>query len=169
MSDERLVLRFVVVGPVRPKQRPRLGRGGKVYTPEATKKYEAHVGTIARSALSHLRGWRHDWAAFGVTLRMFRGSERYDIDNSCKSLLDAMNGVVWVDDDAVTELCARVVSDPSRPRVEIEVRMLGDEPRKPAKPRKRAPRQKQAPGVLRVPSVAALLGVGRVKRRRKRR
>lgn len=170
MSDERPILRYTVHGPPVPKARPRLGRGGKVFTPERTKQYEEHAATVARAALSHLRGWRTDWASYAMTVRIFRESAVGDCDNHVKAHCDSLNGVAYLDDCAVTEIHATMVDDPARPRVEIEVRMLGDVPRNLPKPRKRAPRPKMgAPAVLKVPSMAALLGVGKVKRRRKRR
>lgn len=41
-------MRFEVLGRPMPKQRPRVGRHGNIYTPRETKAYEELVGTVAR-------------------------------------------------------------------------------------------------------------------------
>ena len=41
-------MRFEIPGRPMPKQRPRVGRYGNIYTPRETKAYEELVGTVAR-------------------------------------------------------------------------------------------------------------------------
>lgn len=172
-AAEAPTLRFVVTGPPVPKGRPRLGRGGRVYTPAATEAYEKHVGTIATAEVSRVRGWRADWAAYAVTIGVYRSAARGDIDNYTKAILDGLNGIVWADDAAVTRLAVDMSTDADRPRVEVTVGMLGDKAKPPAKPRKRTTKKASAPGLalpsLTVPWLESLLRESAPKRRGRRR
>jgi len=60
-----------------------------------------------------------------LTLEAYFGSERrFDIDNVCKVVLDALNGIVWVDDNLVDELHVFRKFDKENPRVEIIIKEL---------------------------------------------
>ena len=101
-------------------------RGSKVmaYTPEATKAGEEAVAWAFRSAA---RGWKPKTEMFyGVDLIFHCGTrQRRDIDNMCKLVLDALNGIAYPDDNAVTELTAKkdYVSR-SNAQIEITVREI---------------------------------------------
>lgn len=57
-----------------------------------------------------------------VTLALHFGTKRRkDADNYCKLVLDALTGVVWVDDEQIDELKIVKKYDRERPRVVIEV------------------------------------------------
>ncbi len=114
-------VRFTV--PIAPigKGRPRLGRGGRTYTPEATVSYGRAIAAQARAAMGcgqpsaeHL--WRvrvvaftprpasrprdmeaAAWKAGSAAMRRTKP----DVDNVLKLVLDALNGVVWGDDAQV--------------------------------------------------------------------
>jgi len=94
---------FHVPGPVIPKGRPRtVTRDGKshTYTPKRTKDYEGVVKLYALQA----RGRRKPFSG-NVSLDIeIRGKGRGDLDNQVKSLLDALNGVLYNDDKQVVEL-----------------------------------------------------------------
>ena len=53
-------LTFIIPGPPVPKQRPRFGRGGRVYTPPATRDYEiaVRVQVIADTLLQFPHVWK---------------------------------------------------------------------------------------------------------------
>ena len=95
---------FSVLGkdPV-PKQRPRTTwRGGRAitYTPERTKTWEAWVRA---HALEYIGGSQDGY--WDVTLTFYRKSGRAcDIDNLSKSVLDALNGIIWNDDKQIVTL-----------------------------------------------------------------
>lgn len=113
-----VVAEFTVMGQPIPKARARVGAGGG-FTPDRTVTAEQHVAlAFRRAARSH----RPDAAdRFGVFLLFMRGNEvRADIDNLVKLVLDALNGLAWVDDSQVVELSARrtVTSDPAHARTE---------------------------------------------------
>ncbi len=125
---DRPILSFVVHGPPVPKARARVfqrpGEKARAVTPAKTMAYEKHVGTIARGALSHLRGWRTDWAAYALTVRAFRSTRRGDLDNVIKVVGDSLIGVAYADDSAIMRISAEMADDPERPRIEVAVEML---------------------------------------------
>jgi crossover junction endodeoxyribonuclease RusA len=108
-------MRFWILGKPQAKQRPRVGKGGRIYTPRETAEYEAHVA--------------HSWhAADGaciprdtaVRVELYvskdkvevviepapdrRHTAKADLDNIAKSVLDGLNGVAFEDDRQVAEL-----------------------------------------------------------------
>ena len=127
-SPGSAVLRFTVAGPPQPKERARRGKGGRWYTPERTRSYEARVRWLCAAAASRA-GWaRGPGAAYAVDLAMFFGdARRRDVDNATKAILDALNGVAWLDDSEVVELSVRRAIDRSTPRVEVEIRRIPDD------------------------------------------
>ena len=126
-----------------PKERPRAGKGNRIYTPKRTHDNEAFVLTAWRHArlprvpasapftvsseffyqrpASHLR---KDGAlsAEGMRRPVPRGA---DIDNLQKLVLDALNGWAWEDD----ALCTRSIAEKLwGPHDEIIVRIFWREP-----------------------------------------
>jgi Holliday junction resolvase RusA-like endonuclease len=60
-----------------------------------------------------------------VELRFYRGDKRHvDSDNLAKLVLDALNGVAWVDDSQITLLSVDKHLDRGNPRTEIAVHTL---------------------------------------------
>ncbi len=90
---------FRVNGKPVPKGRPRFVRG-RAITPPETRVAERRIATIARSSgvrprAGHVQVMIEFYVSTGV---------RGDIDNLAKLVLDALNGVAWVDDRQVVEL-----------------------------------------------------------------
>lgn len=139
-------LSFSIPGPPVAKGRPRLGAGGHTYTPEKTKRYERHAATCAFAAVRNHGRWRLDWGSYALTLRIYREKATFDIDNAAKSLLDGFNGVIYQDDAAVRDLRVVMDEDPSRPRAEVEVELLGDETLEQRRKRISAQRRREANG-----------------------
>lgn len=130
---------FVVPGQPYGKGRPRASsRGGfvRMYTPSATLAYEAEIARLAEIA-------RGDWpvmetpmslrviAHHGIPCSWPKKKQQAalagdvipgkpDLDNVAKAILDALNGVIYVDDKQVIKLVAekRYSFDP---RVEVYV------------------------------------------------
>ena len=120
MSDS---FSFVVYGKAIGKERPRLGRGGHVYTPAKTRAFEEKVRLLALRA----RGRRSPLAG-PVELRIFfdviggkpsvcvevlplDASEgwmtgRPDVSNCVKAIEDALRKVLYGDDAQVARLLA---------------------------------------------------------------
>lgn len=99
-----------------PKQRPRLV-SGRVFTPSKTHAAEELIAWKARAA-----GARISTSDVSVTVGFyFTGKRRGDIDNLVKTVLDALNGVAYVDDRQVVHLQAAVVLGASEAKTVIEV------------------------------------------------
>lgn len=123
-----MTLEYVIPGPPQPKERARRGAHGRWYTPERTRRYEAHArscATVARMALG--TPWPMDaWYRVELWVR-FPDRRRRDVDNVAKAVLDSANGVLWDDDLQVSELVVRRSVDRERPRVEVVVEVVRSE------------------------------------------
>lgn len=90
-----------------PKGRPRLGRRGRVFTPEKTLIAEAVIreawnGPMFEGPVSLTVTFSP--AGTEVTVMEYDGEPsklRGDIDNYVKTLMDGLNGVAWIDDKQV--------------------------------------------------------------------
>lgn len=122
------MIRITVPGRPVPKGRPMLGvRGRKafVYTPERTVEYERLVGLCAAAA----RSGDVLECPVAVAIDLYLHSKRrIDVDNCAKSILDGMNGVVYLDDNQVVDLRVRKLRESNRKnqRVEVEVWEAGE-------------------------------------------
>lgn len=102
---------FTVPGRAVPKARPRLGRGGHIYTPTATKRYEE---AVAWSALaSGLRLARGDRVALEVDFHLCPVAG--DVDNRLKTIMDGLQRAfpAW-DDRDVVDVTGRQIARKSR-------------------------------------------------------
>lgn len=110
-----LIGQFVVPGNPTPKGRPRIGRGGHVRTPQATKDAEALVNRAFHRAMP-------DWqpepdGTYGVMIQFnTEGGSTADLDNLTKLVWDALNTTdrparqgMWQDDIQVGYAFLRLV------------------------------------------------------------
>jgi len=114
MSEPHLYLELP--WKVHAKQRPRNAKG-HTYTPKPTKDAEA----IVKASFQQCMGVSHtphtgplsvelflSNTEFGIDISTHREHEnkklRGDIDNYAKTILDALNGVAWVDDKQIERL-----------------------------------------------------------------
>lgn len=112
-----------VPGEPRGKGRPRFGRG-RTYTDAKTTTYESLIGWAGRQAMAGkdpLEGplcvtidarfvpakSTTRTALAGMLCGAIPPAKRPDCDNLCKSALDGLNGIVWVDDAQVVTLFIR--------------------------------------------------------------
>ena len=115
---------FTVPGPAKAKERPRVGKGGRIYTPNGTHKYEKLVKNIYQEKGIYyfdneyisikIIFWfeipksyskaKHQAAAEG-----FLRPSRADIDNYIKSVLDGLNKVAYSDDRYIYHLEAEKI------------------------------------------------------------
>lgn len=136
--SKRAAVVIELAGEPRAKGRPRFGRG-HTYTPQPTRNYENDLRFMAVKAMSGNPPMEGPLsvgivAAFGVPkswskakqasalLGALRPTGRPDIDN-CMKIIDALNGIVWIDDaQVVNATIKKVYSD--RPRLWIGVEAL---------------------------------------------
>lgn len=115
-------IRLIVPGNAVAKGRPRLGKWG-VYTPKATTDFEKRVGYIAKAAMRgespmdmavrlvlHIavqppKSWSNKDKQSALS-GLKHPIGKADLDNEIKALADAMNGIVYQDDNQIIEIFA---------------------------------------------------------------
>ena len=117
-----LIVNFEVPGDPVPKGRPRFARRGtfvQTYTDSKTIEYETRVATKARMAIGSSEPLKGHLTVFlylrytvpasyskkrkEACLNGLEYPKRIDLDNCYKSITDAMNGIVYVDDSQIVE------------------------------------------------------------------
>jgi len=112
--------RFVVPGEPIPKGRPRV-TNGKAYTPKRTVDAEERV---LAAYLERYPGQRtpNIFTDYELHATFFRKSRRRtDVDNLAKLVMDALNGIIWTDDDQVVKLVAEKVRVTATPQTLVEI------------------------------------------------
>lgn len=110
-------MELTVPGEPRSKARPRFTGSGGVYSDKQQKAHEELLEFHLRLACK-----RPFEGGVGVGVTFFRSNkQRIDLDNLVKAVLDAANGIAFVDDVQVVELAARIDLDPENPRTVILV------------------------------------------------
>jgi Holliday junction resolvase RusA-like endonuclease len=117
-------IHFQVEGDPKGKGRPRFSRVGnftKVYTDKQTLTYEAMIATFAKQAMGGTELLKTPVSVFlyvrlpvpqsypkkrreACLSGLEKPCKKPDIDNIAKTYLDAMNGVIFVDDTQVIDL-----------------------------------------------------------------
>jgi len=130
------MIKFTVLGKPQGKGRPRVTRNG-TYTPEATKKYQKLIASSVDAEGTYFDGvpiraviscyypipksmpkYKRDMIINGELYPIVKP----DLDNVAKAILDALNGVLYKDDNQVVELYVnKHYSDDPRVEVIIEV------------------------------------------------
>lgn len=120
-----MILDVVIPGEPKAKARPRFSRrSGRAYTPAATEQAEHSFQSRAWLALRD-KGWHHPhrgpisvevMCVLGVPASWAKAKKaqalsgelhptgRPDVDNYAKLVMDALNGIAWVDDAQVVQL-----------------------------------------------------------------
>ena len=91
---------FFVAGKPVAKARPRVGKHG-TYTPANTREWEELVAWSAKAKMGATEPMQE---RLRVHLVFFGASKISDLDNLAKSVLDAMNGLVYKDDSQIDRL-----------------------------------------------------------------
>ena len=117
---------FTIPGKPFAKQRPRATRQGVIFTPAATVSFERQVAQIAAQHFPEpITGpvkvaiWAtfepaQSWSKRKVAEHLNRPhTQRPDLDNCAKAILDALNRIAWADDGQVAEIHVRKVWGPS--------------------------------------------------------
>ena len=93
----------------------RRARGHLALTPEAL------AFRHAVKMIAHVQAVKPINGPVAVFLDVYRPRKRGDLDNLLKAVLDALNGVAYVDDDQVQQIHAVRYDDKRAPRVEVGV------------------------------------------------
>ena len=114
----------ILIEPI-PQSRPRFGRGRAYELPRMT----AYKNQIKQAALVAMHGKSPTQNAVKVQLKLWRKykptSKRYgDFDNHAKSICDALNKILWLDDSQV--VTCTVEKYQGKPKVEIEVTEIAE-------------------------------------------
>lgn len=104
-----------------PQSRPRFTRG-KVYE---LPKMKAYKSSVALAALVAMQGKEPIENPVSCKIKLWRKykptSKRYgDFDNHAKSICDALNKIVWIDDSQIIS-CTVEKYQSATPKVEVEV------------------------------------------------
>ena len=112
-------MKFTIPGQPLPKQRPRFGQRGRVYSP--SKKEEERVFKHVRFQLPlHFKPLS---GRIQIRADFYRKDKRrVDGDNLGKLVADALNGLVWVDDSHLRHWIVNIYYDKENPRTEVEVK-----------------------------------------------
>jgi crossover junction endodeoxyribonuclease RusA len=112
------LLEMTVPGDPVAKQRPRFGNG-RTYTPKETVNAELVIATLAKNKV---RGRPPATGIVGLALEFYCATkDRKDADNLAKTVMDALNKVVYVDDRQIEELFVRVHRGVGRAAARTEV------------------------------------------------
>jgi len=110
-----MLYKIIVPGKAVAKDRPRVNKGGKLYTTQKTKAYEELVHAKAREVMREpLRG------DVRVDIKIYAKNLRGDIDNIAKTILDGMTGVAYLNDRQVKVLYVEVIESMFE-RVEVDL------------------------------------------------
>jgi len=112
---------FWIPGEPCAKERSRKGKNGHFYTPKKTRDYEKKVKALA---LAHPRAGEE---LVNICLHVVIGGRDKDVDNCAKSVLDALNGILYDDDKQVVGLHVIKYFDKERPGVSVYIYWGEDE------------------------------------------
>lgn len=123
-----IIVEFTVPGP--PVAWERAGynaKTGKYFTREKTRGYEKQVGLFCLQAMQRAGVRQQVPGEWALEITAWRpptvGKQRRgDIDNCAKSVLDALNKLLYADDAQVTELHVFMCVDAKAPRLEVVAR-----------------------------------------------
>lgn len=119
MEAKIKAIRFEVPGNPVPKGRPRFSfKSGHAYTPRKTKIYEELIAKEYQKSIGEILPYSplkidviavfeipHSYSKKKKESMIETGcTKRADIDNIVKSVLDALNGIAYIDDSCVVEI-----------------------------------------------------------------
>lgn len=101
----------------------RFDRRGVAFTTTTARAYKNNAKLAALAQLGSWKRGAHtpEHRDVEVTVHVYRPQQRGDLDNTLKVLLDALNGIAYVDDAQVVALHAFRHDDKARPRVVVEI------------------------------------------------
>lgn len=113
---------MVIPGNPVPLGRPRVTRYG-TFTPKRSEEAKDRIANLTKIALMQFPERFPLYEEFNIVAAFYEGvkSETHmaDVDNCLKLLMDALIGVVWVDDKLVTRIEATIERGVAEPRTEF--------------------------------------------------
>lgn len=139
MAD--VLIKFTVPGEVRPKDRPRFTRTGRIFTPQRTLDYENKVKSCYISKYPYGVAFPEEAVEMSLNIyvqvpksfsqkkkqKMIESeypTKKPDTDNMLKAVSDALNGVAYTDDKQVVSVKVNKYWS-EEPRAEVELRKRG--------------------------------------------
>ena len=119
------MITITIPGPPVAKQRARVGKGGRVYTPPETRSYEQKVAVFATVAARRAK-WKVTSEPVEIDVRIYRARATGDLSNFVKAIEDGMNGIIYVDDRQIVSIDAAMFLDRKNPRTEVKVRLASE-------------------------------------------
>ena len=131
-------VKFIIPGPAQAKQRPRINKKtGRVYTPNATHKYEK----LVKECYGDRHFFDSQYISVKITFKFsipksYSKAEYYealireirpkkaDIDNYIKSVLDGLNGVAFTDDRYICHLEAEKIYTEGEAETIVEINSM---------------------------------------------
>lgn len=130
-------VKFTILTKPLPKERPRLGKSGKTYTPSSTKVFE-QICRLAYGNRYYFNGYIKVKIVFKLKvpknysqkkrIQAIEGKIRptkADIDNYIKSVLDGLNKKAWKDDRYIAKIEAEKIFA-EKDCIEVEIESIGD-------------------------------------------
>lgn len=125
-----VIITFTISGTAVPKARPRTTKRGNkaiMYTPDKTKQFENYVKLVAaqhapEELLTSALAVQLDFflqRPKSLPLKIMYHTKKPDIDNLAKSVLDALEGIIYVNDAQVISL--QVTKDYGAPLCRVRV------------------------------------------------
>ena len=115
---------FSVEGEPVAKARPRVV-DGHAHTPEKTRTAEENIGWAFKSAYPghpvDTETRFHAEIMFYLTNYKNGKPRKFDLDNGCKTVLDALNRIIWGDDNQVFKLTIEKAATLSDPKTFIQI------------------------------------------------
>lgn len=113
---------FTALGQPVPKERPRHNRKtGNTYTPTKTTQAEGIIAVSFRAEVVGYGPPRTGRFAIGAKFYLKRDYGA-DIDNLMKTVMDGLQGFVYVNDSQVKKLLeSEILMDPKNPRTEVTI------------------------------------------------
>ncbi len=145
------MIKLTIFGEPIPQARPRFTRNGHAYDPERSKNYKQLARLWITQTLKKYTGWEALETALVVDMTFYLSipiswtkkrridasngvirptAKNGDIDNLIKAVLDAGNGLIWIDDTFITDVYARKRYTADVARVEITVQSVKQEENK---------------------------------------
>lgn len=134
---------FIVPGEVRPKERPRFTRSGRIFTPKKTLDYENKVKAAYMSEYPY--GMAFPEEAVEMVINIYiqvpasypkkrkdhmvcfeRPTKKPDADNQMKAIADALNGTAYSDDKQIVSVTVNKYWS-YEPKAEITIREVSNE------------------------------------------